>query len=384
MKRTLLSVLLIAASLACIQAQGTTLSIQNQENAWFYFIIDPAEMKGLAPTSPSLPGLVSQYFARETDKFPFTPLEPNSGLKVEGLPEGAHILVGFHVFEDRDEFPVRVVALQVDGRMGERFYPIYSDPALLSASRQKGKLIRFARTEQAKPAAAAVVKEEPVAVKEPAAVKEEPAIQASAPKADDAAPKAETAEPGRPEAPAPAAGTFPPLAAFAAAFHPEVFTREDADGLFVFDIRESKHWGKPGTAPREVRAELADGILSLTILSWEPFAQNVSYFFYIYGREKAGARSPFTVEVKPVGRSGPGVAILWEQDTGNPMLHGETAAVGGAIRVQMDMSALPERFWKALGDDPGFDLTSCWYDGEAGFYEEFYLTSFTAADIPGG
>jgi hypothetical protein len=360
MKRILLSVLLISAVLDCVQAQGTTLSIQNQENAWFYFVIDPVEMKGLAPSSPSLQGLVSQFFGRETDEFPFTPLQPNSGLKVEGLKEGSHLLVGFFVFEDRDEFPVRVVSLQVDGRMGERFYPIYSDPALLTVSRQKGRLVRFSRGAKTQVAVKDVVKEE---VKKDEAPQVKPvSLPASEPASNVA---------------------FPPLASFTTAFRPEMFTHEDAEGLRVLAISESKYWGKPGTGIREVRAELADGILSLTVLSRETFVQNISYFFYIYAKNGAGAASPFTVEVKPVGRSGSGVAILWEKDAIDPVLYGETAAQGNSISVRLDVSALPEPFWTKLGNDPSFDMTSCWYDGEAGFYEEFYLTSFQASDIPG-
>jgi hypothetical protein len=396
MKRTLLSVLLLAAALAGTQAQGTTLSLQNQENAWFYFVIDPVEMKGLSPTSPSLQGLVSQYFSRETGEFPFTPLQPLSGLKVEGLPEGTHLLVGFYVFEDRDEFPVRVVGLQVDGRMGERFYPLYSDPAILSAARNKGRLVRFARDAKPQAAPQAVVQEETapakketVAVKEqPAAVVKEPvvtqkpapqtaAVQAAATAAADTPTTA--AKPARSE---PAAPAFPPLAAFTAAFRPEIFTREDADGLQVLDISESKYWGKPGTGVREVRASLIDGSLRFTVSAQSPFARNVSYFLYAFPKRGPGAASPFTVEVKPAGSAGSGVAVLWEKGTGAPALYGAAAAAGDTVTVQLDLSAVPDRFWKTLGTDPSFDMTSCWFDAEAGAYEEYYLTSFSASDIP--
>jgi len=404
MKRTLLAILILAAGFAGLQAQGTTLSLQNQENAWFYFLIDPAEIRGLTPSSPSLPGKVAQFFGKESEEFPFTALQPLAGIKVEGLSQGTHLLVGFFAFEDRDEFPVRVVSLQVDGRMGERFYPIYSDPVLLSVSREKGRLIRFARKDTTKPAAQSVVKEETPAVKEePAAVKPaaSPTVAMTA-GTETAAAKPTTAEktvepastkpePATelPAAAKPAAvaaegkaDAFPPIASFTKAYQPEFFTREDGDGLHVLDIAESQCWGKPGTGLQEVRVTLKDGILRLTVLSQAPFAQNVSYFLYAFSDRKPGSVCPFTVEVKPVGKTGPGVAVLWEKDAKEPLLYGETAAEGNTITVLLDVSALPDRFWQKAGQEPSFDLTSCWFDSDAKTYEEFYLTSFSVSDIP--
>jgi hypothetical protein len=368
MKRILLPVLLLAAGLASIQAQGTTLSIQNQENAWFYFVVDPPEMKGLVPTSPSLPGRIAQYFSRENAGFPFSSLQPFSGLKVEGLPEGTHLLVGFFVIEDRDEFPVKVLGLQVDGKMGERFYPLYSDPALLSVSRDKGSLARFAREtkkQQQIPQQGTAEKTsapQASARETPAAVAETPAVAPS-----------DSGDKGR---------AVQPLAAFTTAFRPAIFTRESGDEFQVLGISESRFWGGPGTGLREVRAVLQNGVLRFTVSAQAAFSRNVSYFLYAFDQRGSRSASPLTVEVKPLGPTGPGVAVLWERGAASPALFGDAVAVADSITVLLDLSVVPERIWKALGNAPSFDLTSCWFDPEAGTYEEFYLTSFSAADIP--
>jgi hypothetical protein len=124
--------------------KSTVISLQNGENTSFYFVIDPAGLAGLAPSSAGLQDRVAAYFSTESADFAFMSLQPKGGIRIEGLPNGAHLLVGFFATEDRGSFPVRVIGLTVDSNMGERFYGIYSDPAYMNVERGKGRLSRFA------------------------------------------------------------------------------------------------------------------------------------------------------------------------------------------------------------------------------------------------
>ena len=154
MKKILFAAALIAAALTTAFAQGGSVTIQNEESVTFYYTVDPPQLPGFSAGSPSAATKIAEFFAAQSSTPQFAPLAPGAQASLPGLPDGAHLLVGFFAVEGQDTFPVRVMTLQADSSMGERFYAIYGSPALLEATRGVGRLAQFtapAASEQAAP-----------------------------------------------------------------------------------------------------------------------------------------------------------------------------------------------------------------------------------------
>jgi len=145
MKRTVVvsTVLLLASALAF--AESSTVTLQNQEGATFWFSVDPNELSDVAIGSRQLAEKVAAFFAEQTDSFPFRPLASDSQFTLEGLAEGPHLLVGFFDVEGEDSLPVRAFSVQADKGPGDRFYALFSGPALLSVPREGGRLANLAK-----------------------------------------------------------------------------------------------------------------------------------------------------------------------------------------------------------------------------------------------
>jgi hypothetical protein len=344
--------------------QNTAVTLQNQESSWFYFVLDPAELAGLTPSSPLLAAKLTTYFSRETEDFPFTALKPRTGITLEGLPEGSHLLIGFFVIEEEREFPVRVISLLVDRRLGQRLYEIYSDPALLTLARGVGKLARFGGVPQV------------AAASQPPAAQTPPAATAQAQKPPAAQPAPKTVSPA-----APAGGVT--LASFGSSFSPVVFTRETEGDFSVHPMAESLFWNRDGTRIVSVSASRADSSLTLDIASASGFSRDVSYYFYLFSARRLGQENSFTVEVKPVvaGQTA-GLAILWEKGRQRPLPIGTVNVQGNTCRVTARLADLPPEAVSGLGGDPSADLTACYFDSGSATYEEFFYTTLTLAELP--
>ena len=188
MKKTVCALAFAALAGFLAFGQSGVVSIQNQETSVFWYTVDPAELEGLSAGSPQLASKVAEFFAAQAGDPQFIALAPEAVTKLQGLSDGAHLLVGFFEVKDQDEFPVRVVSLQADSRMGERSYPLFSSPALINASRGIGRLAQFSKP--AAVTAEAAVAETAAPPAETAAAAEAPA---AAPEAAEPAPAAEGA-----------------------------------------------------------------------------------------------------------------------------------------------------------------------------------------------
>ncbi len=144
MRRMLCAAVLAAAVSSLVFAQGATVAIQNEEQSTFYYIVDPTDLAQVTPGSPLAATKVASFFAAAADQPQFTALAPGEQASLTGLSDGPHLLVGFFAV-DQDTFPVRLITLQADSSMGERFYAVYGSPALVEATRGVGRLAQFAR-----------------------------------------------------------------------------------------------------------------------------------------------------------------------------------------------------------------------------------------------
>jgi hypothetical protein len=346
MKKMLIVFTLAALTTVSSWADGSAITVQNQEGWRFWYLLDPPGFAEESPGSPWLTVKATDYLATEGAEFTFAELAPGESATITGLAEGTHFLLGFFEADSLKELPVRLLTIQANSAMEARHYDIYSVPELMLAVRGKGMLARFAYTE------AAVVEE--TAAEAVEAVVEEPTAE----------------EPVGPEV----------LAAFAESYDPVYFTRESREGLIVLPIASSKSWGRPGTRLSALDGSLADGTITVVLRSPDGFAKNVSCFFYVFPARTAGGASAYTFEARP-GADGRAAVVLWQKGRTVPRLVGTARTDGGAFTWTASGEELPPELVEGLGPTATLDLTTAWLDETSGTWEEFYFTTFAVADL---
>ncbi len=369
MKTMLLAAGLLTVSCLCAFAQGAAVIIQNEEAATFYYTVDPPDLANVSAGSPLAATRVASFFAAPAQGPQFIPLAPGAQATLQGLSTGSHLLVGFFALESQDTFPVRVITLQADSAMGERFYAVYGSPALVEAARGVGRLAQFTGSAAPGPATQA-----PAAASAPTA-----APQPSSPTPAQAAQAPATV-------PAAAAQTAPaPLVSVAPTYSPAAFSREAGDGVTVQPISSAHSWALPGTHVATVDARIDRGTLKLSLTTADAFSPDVSYFIYAYASRTPGASAAFTLELRPRALPARGACLLWQPPTGSPAgsagvpsIFGSVTVVGKTATLVADLKALPP----SASQVSSFDLTSCRFDRAAGVYEEFYFATVALADIP--
>lgn len=464
-----IAVAALAAALP-LAAQTSSVTLQNQEPSVFWYAVDPRGLEDVSVGSRQLAERVGEYFAVDTEEFPFLPLAPDTPVTLTGLSQGTHLVVGFFLVEGEEDLPVRAFSVQVDQGGGDRFYALFSGPALLTIKRAAGRLAGLETTggtfAAAMPAAEAAEEpqapaespaEQPLSGEVPAeqpvaegalaaeAVAEElltGQVAAEEPPAGEAVTKeAAVEEPAVEEALAeqpasmepladeavgePAAAEMPPVeeavaqgaavgaaveeaaveeavaeqpvvadqpaqvAAFSPAYSPVVFTRETRAGFAVLPISKSLFWGEPGTRLDSVEGIVREGTLELTLQTQDGFAENVSYFFYVFAERTLGRENAVTFELLPLARGGRGALVLWQKPaaagTGraSPVFVGTVTTWGRSCTVSLPLDELPGTALAAVGSSPSIDLSSCRYDARGAAFEEFYFTSLELADFPG-
>ena len=377
MKKILFAAALIAAALTTAFAQGGSVTIQNEESVTFYYTVDPPQLPGFSAGSPSAATKIAEFFAAQSSTPEFVPLAPGAQASLTGLPDGAHLLVGFFAVEGQDTFPVRVMTLQADSSMGERFYAIYGSPALLEATRGVGRLAQFTAPAASEQAAAA-----PATETQPQAAPAAQAPAQAAPAAAQTAPAAAVATAGT--APAAAAA---PLLSFSRSYDPVVFTKESRGGFSVQPIASSHSWTLAGTHITALNARIDQGTLSLSLTTADGFSPDVSYFFYAFAERTAGTPAAFTLELRPRALPDRGACILWQRAADSsggsapPRIFGSVKVEGNTATLEASLAGEPPDLVQALSAATSFDLTSCWFDKPSGTYEEFYFATVAAADI---
>ena len=387
MKRTVVvsTVLLLASALAF--AESSTVTLQNQEGATFWFTVDPRELSDVAIGSRQLAEKVAAFLAEQTDSFPFRPLAPDSQLTLEGLAEGPHLLVGFFDVEGEDSLPVRAFSVQADKGPGDRFYALFSGPALLRVPREGGRLANLAKAMAPSEAAPAelVAGEQPPAEQLPE--EQEPveqALEGQAPvEQADATPSQEAVAATEEAAPIELA----PIASFSPTYSPVVFTRESRGSFTVLPIAQSSYWEQEGTRLDSLSGTIGGGLLRMSLRSANGFSRDVSYFFYLFATRTLGKENATTIELLPLAKEGQGACVLWQRSAGDggaaaaARIVGSVSVMENVCDLEIDVSGLPAEVVAELGENPSIDLSSCRYDAQSGVFEEFYYTTIQLADF---
>lgn len=409
MRRTFLAVVFMAICCAVAFADEAGVVIQNEEASTFYYAVDPADLAQLSAGSPLAATRVAEFFAQQSPEPQFTALASGQIASLQGLSNGPHLLVGFFAFEDQDAFPVRVITLQVDNSIGERFYAIYGSPALVYATRGVGRLAAFAGTAapsqgETPPAAATAgpaAETAPAAGEQSAGAQNTPgatppeapaqAAQAGSPPTQAAPSAAQAAQPAA-EAASPLTQAGPgPLVSFSTGYNPVVFTREAQNSFSVQPIAASRSWSLPATHISTLDARIDQGALKLSLSIGDDFSPDVSYFVYAFKKRTPGSSAIFTLEIRPRALQNRGACLLWLPQAGatnaagasaTPSILGTLAVEDSTATLVVDPKTAPPSFLPLLTSATSFDITSCRFDATTGVYEEFYFTTVAMADIP--
>jgi hypothetical protein len=342
-------------------AQSSTVIIQNQEPSTFYYLVDPAALAGLTAGSPLLASKVSDYLASSESQPAFTALAPEAEARLEGLSDGQHLLLGFFAVE-QDEFPVRVVSLTADSRVGERFYALFADPPQMSVTRGTGRLVGFAQ---------------PTAVAADQSASQTTAQTMQTMQTMQTAPDATA-----PASSAVARAALAPIAAFSRDYSPVVFTREQGGSFSVLPIGQSRSWQQSGTRIGSVSAAMDSVGLRVSIAVPGGISEKVSYFFYVFSDRAAGKENRLTLELEPRANGSRGACLLWEKGAASPRLVGTVSTSASEIGLDITAAELAQELSGATAAETTIDMTSGWYDKSIGSWEEFYFATLSAGQIP--
>ena len=347
MKKTVLITLAIAClcgaahaqAQAQSQAQTSSVTLDNQEGATFYYLVDPPELAGLTAGSPLLSARVAEFFAAKPGDTSFQALAAGAQARISSLADGTHLLVGFFATEGSADFPVRVLSLSADSRMGNRYYSIFASPALIDVPRGQGRLVSFG-------------------------------LAGTGGTASATAPAGGTA--------GPSTTSFGTLATFADTYSPESFSREQQGDFSVLPISQSRGWGLTGTRISSVSAAIDGGMVKLALAAPEGFSEKVSYFFYVFDNRAPARASATTFELEPRADGTRGACLLWKQGAAGPKIVGSVKSDQATVEVDIPR----DQITAGAGDSPTVDVTAGWYDRALGTWEEFYYTTFALEEIP--
>lgn len=361
MSKTLIIAAAAVFSCALAFAQRPSVVLQNHETITFYYVVDPKELAGLTAGSPLMASKVATYFSAAATDGTFSALAPQAETRLADLAMGAHLLVGFFAPPDTDDFPVRVLSLQVDNSVGERYYGIFASPAQLSVSRGVGKLAQFARTGTG----------ETATTRTGGSAQATGSSQGTGIQGTGAAATAAAA--GKP---------VPVIAAFADSYDPAVFTRETRESFSVLPIAQSRAWMQTGTRISSVQGAADASGLKVVLNVPGGFSPSVSYFLYVFDTRAAGRENPLTLEIEPVAREDRGACILWQKGSAAPRLIGTVKTGEASVEVDVGADEIAAGTFAAAGPAPTVDLTAGWYDKALGMWEEFYYATFPGPTLP--
>jgi hypothetical protein len=420
-KLTILAALL-TFGLVGAYAQSSSVTLQNQEAATFYYVLDPQDLQGLSAGSPLLATKVAAFFANAQGDPSFSSVGPGSAGRLDNVPDGAHLLVGVFAQDGETDLPVRVLSIDANSKAGDRVYALFATPAQLTVTRGVGRLAWMA------PASAAtqVVSAQTAASAAPAPAASAPgtappdsqtatptttttttntttttttSTASSAPSSSTAsattaaaasvpAPAATTAAASPASSPASTASAVivtPPklgqIASFAS-YDPIIFTKEAQGDFSVLPIAQSRGWQLTGTRISGLSGVIDTAGLHLALTVPGGVSESVSYFFYVFATRAAGQTNALTLELEPRAEGSHGACLLWQKGSTEPRLIGSLQSTPTRIELDVSSDDLDAAFGNVPSDTLSADVTSGWYDRALGTWEEFYYTTILAGQIP--
>lgn len=180
----------------------------------------------------------------------------------------------------------------------------------------------------------------------------------------------------------PDCGSASTIAAFASSYAPDYFTREQKGAFDVLPLSESRAWMLTGTQIASLSGFRDSKQLRLALSVPKGFSATVSYFFYLFPQRAAGVENPLTLEIQPRANGARGACLLWEKGAAAPRLIGTVATSDTSVELDIPSDQLTTDILPAAGAAATIDLTAGWFDKALGTWEEFYYSTFSAADIP--
>ncbi|HTO22541.1 MAG TPA: hypothetical protein VMQ10_08645 [Spirochaetia bacterium] len=371
--------------------QNAAVTLDNQEDSSFYYVVDPPSLSGVSPGSALMASKVSAFFSSSDAGPGFSSIDAGKEARIPGLASGSHLLVGFFAAPDTDDYPVRVMTIQADSSR-ERLYTLYAVPAQLVAHRGVGKLSTFQRTTATAVAsstggsgsttAAGTGQDGSATTSSTSAGSGQATGQSTGQTTGQTTVQASgttAVAAGTSDSSAAAAAALPTLAAFSGSYDPLVFTRETSSDFQVLPISDSRSWKQTGTRISSVQGSLDPGGFKVVVNVPDGFSPSVSYFLYFFDRRAAGTDNALTLEIEPVARGAKGACILWQKHDA-PRLLGTVTT--GPASVELDVSGADLSALAPAGASPTLDLTAGWYDKALGMWEEFYYATLTPAAAP--
>jgi hypothetical protein len=403
MKRHMMIAALMAIALVEAYAQSSTVTLQNQEEATFYYLVDPQELLGLSAGSPLLSTKVAAFFAESKSDPAFSSLGPNAEVQLQNLADGTHLLVGVFAPEGETDLPVRVIAVEADSRAGDRFYALFATPAQLTVTRGMGRLASLATAAPATQVAATNATTAAATTQTAAATTTSTtstatsgttgttgtttpaaattATQSTATTASTVATSAATQTAVAATTPAPQPPKLGQIASFAS-YDPVTFTKEKQGDFTVLPIADSRGWKLSGTRIAGLSGVLDATGLHLALSVPGGFSESVSYFFYVFASRAAGQTNALTLELLPRAEGSRGACLLWKKGSNGPRLIGSVQSKPTSVELDIGADEISSALGGAVTDALSLDVTSGWYDHALGTWEEYYYTTISANQIP--
>ncbi len=180
--------------------------------------------------------------------------------------------------------------------------------------------------------------------------------------------------------------TVPEVKAFNTSFVPDTIFRHRGGTSEKVLLSQTKEWPSKGTAVESVKIALGIENLFLMISAFSPLELSTSYWFYLRSEKIEGPPASETqkgsrilaVEIPIVGKGGP--ILLWIPNSEKPIQIGTYTADLFQLEGEIESKYLPDEVKRSVGEISRI-LMSVVVQGREGA-EEFFLTEFSAQDIP--
>ena len=341
----------------CIRdsAGGQTFSVllNNPEEVDFHFVVDPPELAGFDPAASIFPSVVFDYLADTptADWSGFQSLPAGSTRRLEGLREGAHLIVGFFLFRGRAELPVKALTIKAGGGMSERIYSVYVEPSLFKARSDRGRLALLAPRPKTEPGKAS-------SFLPPVKWKLEFQV-------DNRYQEWEA---------------VPAIAAFTACQPVDFSLEKYGSAPRLLPLRQSRYWQKAGTSLAEFKAVREDRALHLFLSTQSVIREGLSIFLYFYDPKDPPDSNRVTVELIPASGAREGLVALWVKGA-EPVGAGALASGSFFIEASIDSAQLQQALASRL-ELASLQVSTCYHDRDALSYEEFFYPTLGLKDIP--
>jgi hypothetical protein len=327
---------LVFAILACLACAGTltaetaALTLTNGEANWLYYSVDP--VLTWAPSSRT----ATSDLLTALDRIRFSSLPPGGSLRIDGLADGVHSVIGFWVTDKTAAFGVFRLDLSLAAGQ-KREYTLKKSAEVAARETPENGIVKVTDTLASTP------------------------VVIDGDFSDWAL--------------YPAMAAFPPTAA------PAQFTVQDKDGARNLPIRNSNDWERAGTKLLTVKALWRTEALYFNALASSPFDPGLSIFLYLFDDRKSTELNQYTIEIPVTDTSGGGSVLLWQRGVQDPVVVGVLRTVGSSLEASIDFSKLPETLRASLFDRYSFDLKTNYFDAARGLHEEFFFTTIDCSEI---